>query len=292
MTDTLQQRKPFLRLVTSEFVPNASQVSAAIKPKIPARRRSKAPSPSEGAYPLRAILDIQVHWDDVLTVEQMCHLDTAESELTKEQRRQRRHLDSLGLGVKPAVGALSAAIVLTNKRRFMKTKPELKHLTKPLEENGGVVPYTPGYPRTTPKVVAPAPMSQTGTPLLAVLRAKLTPELTVEDACHLRGLGEDDDIPTFEQFREDTRLLRESGLDGSPVLIDMSTGTTIPEAIVLQDEKVFAATFPELAHLIPLMNEVGGVVPHTRGLPRIMKPSTSFKLRAKTHLSIVPASPA
>lgn len=122
-------------------------------------------------------------------------------------------------------------------------------------------------------------MSQTGTPLLAVLQAKIIPGLTVQDACHLRVLHEDDDVPFAEQYLEHIRLLRESGLDASPVLADRSTGATISEAIVLRDEKIFAATFPEPAHLIPLMNEVGGVVPYTRGLPRIMKPSTSFKLR-------------
>jgi hypothetical protein len=221
----------------------------------------------------------------------MCHLDTPEAELTGQQRRERRLLGDYGLKAKPAIGALPPGIVLENKRWFRKIRPELKHLANLLEESGGVVPYTPGYQRTTHKHVPPAPLSQSGTPLLAVLQAKIIPGLTVEDACHLRVLYEDD-VLLAEQYLEHIRLLRESGLDVSSVLTDRSTGATIPEAIVLRDERIFAATFPELAHLIPLMDEVGGVVPYTRGLPRIMKRSTSFKSKARTHLSVVPTNPA
>ncbi|WP_250522821.1 MULTISPECIES: hypothetical protein [unclassified Caballeronia] len=292
MTDTLQQRKPFLRLVTSASAAETPHATTPIKPKAPIRRQAKARGTAESDYPLRAILDIEVSWVSKKTIEQMCHLNTPEAELTHQQRGERRLLGDYGLKAKPAIGSLPPAIVLENKRWFRKSRPELKHLANLLEESGGVVPYTPGCPRITQKFVPPAPMSQTGTPLLAVLQAKLTPELTVEDACHLRILDEDDDVPTAEQFLEHVRLFRESGLNASPVFLDMSSGTTIPPAIVLRDEKIFAATFPELAHLIPLMKEVGGVVPYTRGLPRIMKPSTSLKLRAERHLRVVPANPA
>ncbi|CAG9165223.1 hypothetical protein LMG23992_00367 [Cupriavidus laharis] len=228
------------------------------------------------------------------TIEQVCHLDTPDAELTREQRRERGLLRDYGLGVRQAIGALPAAIVLTDKRWFRKIRPELKHLANLLEESGGVVPYTPGYPRIEKRPVPPTPISWSGTPLLAVLQAKLTPDLTVEQACHLYVPYDDEPLPPrAEYILEDVRLLWESGLDVVPVLLDMrSPGTTIPEGIVLKDERAFAATFPELAHLISLLKEVEGVVPYTRGLPRIMKPSTTFKPSVRTHLRLVSTSRA
>lgn len=294
MTDSPLQHRPFLRLVTSAPMLDAAQVSAAVKPRAPARRRTKAPSAPADDYPLRAILDIEVCWVSKRTVEQVCHLDAPDAELTREQRRERRLLGDYGLGVRQAIGALPAAIVLTDKRKFRKTRPELKHLANLLDESGGVLPYTPGYPRIDKRPVPPAPVSQSGTPLLAVLQAKLTPDLTVEQACHLYVPYDDEPLPPrAEYILEDMRLLRESGLDVVPVLLDMrSPGTTIPEGIVLKDERAFAATFPELAHLIPLLKEVEGVVPYTRGLPRIMKPSTTFTPIVRTHLRLVSSSRA
>lgn len=44
------------------------------------------------------------------------------------------------------------------------------------------------------------------------------------------------------------RLLREAGPDVRPVLLNVTRPETIPEDIVLQDEKMFAGAFPELAH--------------------------------------------
>lgn len=292
MTDSPLQQRPFLRLVTSAPMLDAAQASAAVKPRVPASRRTKAPSAPADDYPLRAILDIEVCWVSKRTIEQVCHLDAPDAELTREQRRERRLLGDYGLEVRQAIGALPAAIVLADKRRFRKTRPELKHLANLLEESGGVVPYTPGYPRIDKRPVTPARMSLSGTPLLAVLQAKLAPDLTVEQACHLRYYGEDESLPDrLEHFHDDVSLLREAGLDAVAVLLDMkSPGATIPEGIVLKDEKAFAATFPELAHLIPLLKEVEGVVPYTRGLPRIMKPSTTFTPIVRTHLRLVSSS--
>lgn len=276
MTNRPVPGKPFLQLVTS-------------KPRAPARRRTKATAPAE-AYPLRAILDIQVSWVSKRTIEQVCHLDVPDAELTREQRRERGLLDSYGLDVRQAIGALPAAIVLKNKRWFRKARPELKHLANLLEECGGVVPYTPGCPRIDTKPVLPSPVSLSGTPLLAVLQAKLTPNLTVEQVCHV-PIDEERLSPRAEFFLDDMRLLREAGL-GTAYFDDARLpGTTIPEGIVLVNERAFAATFPELAHLIPLLKEGEGVVPHTRGLPRIIKRSSTRTPRVGTHLRLVPTSP-
>lgn len=135
MTDTVQQLKPLLRLVSSESAPEVLQGSAAIKPKAPTRRRTKTPSTVEGHYRLGAVLDIEVSSVSKETIEQMCHLDTPEAELTEQQRRERRLLGDYGLRAKPAIGALPPAVVLENKRWFRTVRPELKHLANILEES-------------------------------------------------------------------------------------------------------------------------------------------------------------
>lgn len=287
MTDSPLQHKPFLRLVTSESMPDAAQGGTSAKPKASTRRRTKTSGGAASDYPLRAILDIQVSGVSKETIEQMCHLDTPDAELTDLQRRERRLLGDFGLEVQQSLGALPAAIVLKDKRWFRKVRPELKHLAKLLEESGGVVPYTPGHPRIDTKPVRPTPTSLSGTPLLAVLQAKLTPDLTVEDASHLRTYYEDEEhlIPGWEQIWNDWSLLRAAGLDIVRAQYDDSSNVTAPAAIVLRDERAFARTFPELAHLSPQL--VYGVIPYTRGLPRITKFSTTFTPRASSHLKLV-----
>ncbi len=289
MTDSPLQHKPLLRIVTSESIFGSSQARTAVKPKAPVRRRTKATVATAGDYPLRAILDIPIPWVSKRTVEQLCHLDTPDAALTDEQRKERCLLREYGLEVKQAIGALPAAIVLTRKRLFRRTLSKFKHLANLLEESGGVVPYTPGYPRIDTESSPPAPMSQSGTPLLAVLQAKLTPDLTVEQVCHI-PIAEELLSPRAEFFLEDMRLLREAGLGTAYFDEARLPGTTIPEGIVLVDERAFAATFPELAHLIPLLKEVEGVVPYTRGLPRIIRRSTTP--RVGTHLRLVSTSRA
>ncbi len=287
MATTSTQRKPFLRLVTGTSMLETAQTIT--KPTAPARRRTKGTSATEGEYPLRAILDRPIPWTTKRTVEQLCHLDTPDDELTDEQRNERCVLRGYGLDVKQAIGELPAAIVLTRKRLFRRELPELKHLANLLEESGGVVPYTPGYPRINIGTTAPAPISLSGTPLLAVLQAKLTPGLTVEEVCHI-PIDEELLSPRAEFFLDDMRLLREAGL-GTAYFDDKRVpGTTLPEGIVLVNENAFAATFPELAHLIPLLKEAEGVVPYTRGLPRRLKRSAASTSRSETHLRLVPAS--
>nr|WP_294866161.1 hypothetical protein [uncultured Pseudogulbenkiania sp.] len=138
------QRKPALTLVTSAPAPSQTNTTTDGKPaKAPARRKAKAASAAaEGDYPLRAVLDIEVSWVSKRTIEQVCHLDVPDAELTTEQRRERRLLRDFGLDVAPAIGALPAAIVLVDNRWFKKQRPELKHLANLLEESGGVVPYS------------------------------------------------------------------------------------------------------------------------------------------------------
>lgn len=98
--------------------------------------------------------------------------------------------------------------------------------------------------------------------LRSVLDAKLTPTVTVEEACHLRVYGRDEEIPRMEHFHDDVRAMRRAGLGMRIALEDL------PEAIVIDDAALFKATFPHLADVIPVMLVHGGVQPYTDGLPR------------------------
>jgi hypothetical protein len=97
--------------------------------------------------------------------------------------------------------------------------------------------------------------------LRRVLMAQLTPDLTVEDACHLQVYA-DDEVPRMEQYLEDMQTLRSAGLDARIQLGD------VPEGIVIADPKVFMDRFPELAAVVPVMLAHDGVQPYTDGLPR------------------------
>lgn len=97
--------------------------------------------------------------------------------------------------------------------------------------------------------------------LRRVLMAQLTPDLTVEEACHLQVYA-DDEVPRMEQYLEDVQALRSAGLDARVQLGD------VPEGIVIADPKVFMDRFPELASVVPVMLAHDGVQPYTDGLPR------------------------
>jgi hypothetical protein len=97
--------------------------------------------------------------------------------------------------------------------------------------------------------------------LRRVLMANLTPELTVEDACHLQVYA-DDEVPRMEQYLEDIKTLRSAGLDARVQFGD------VPEGIVISDPDVFIDRFPELASVVPVMLAHDGVQPYTDGLPR------------------------
>jgi hypothetical protein len=97
--------------------------------------------------------------------------------------------------------------------------------------------------------------------LRRVLMANLTPDLTVEDACHLQVYA-DDEAPRMEQYLEDIKTLRSAGLDARVQFGD------VPEGIVIADPDVFMDRFPELASVVPVMLAHDGVQPYTDGLPR------------------------
>ncbi|KVP17307.1 hypothetical protein [Burkholderia ubonensis] len=113
-------------------------------------------------------------------------------------------------------------------------------------------------------VDSPAPGSYAAVKQLLrrVLKAKLTPDLTVEEACHLRVYEFGEHIPRMEHLLEDVKELRRAGLDARIQLGD------VPEGIVLTDPKVFTARFPELAAAVPVMLAHDGVQPYTDGMPR------------------------
>lgn len=98
--------------------------------------------------------------------------------------------------------------------------------------------------------------------LMRVLKARLTPTLTVEQASHLNSPDLAGNLPSMETFLADLTLLRSAGLDAHIQFDD------IPEGIVLIDPERFKARFPELALAIPAMLTHGGVQPYTEGLPR------------------------
>jgi hypothetical protein len=102
--------------------------------------------------------------------------------------------------------------------------------------------------------------------LKAVLDAKLAPDCTIEDACHLYVPHEGDPVPRLETFLDDVQAVRNVGLD----MVCELGGR--PCGIVMEDPQLFRARFPELAAAIPVMLVHGGVQPYTDGLPRIPAP--------------------
>jgi hypothetical protein len=98
--------------------------------------------------------------------------------------------------------------------------------------------------------------------LRRVLKARLKPGLTVEEACHLRVYSREEPIARMEHLLEDVQELRRAGLEARMQLDD------IPEGIVLTDPKAFIARFPDLAATVPVMLAHDGVQPYTDGLPR------------------------
>lgn len=97
-----------------------------------------------------------------------------------------------------------------------------------------------------------------------LLKAKLTPTLTVEDASHLDlpFITDEDKLPSVDDIFETIRLLERAGLG-----VRMWS-EEIPEGIVLVDEDLFRAKFPELAAAIPLLKAYEGVQPYSGGVPR------------------------
>lgn len=98
--------------------------------------------------------------------------------------------------------------------------------------------------------------------LKRVLKAQLTPTLTVEEASHLNIPDLANGLPSMEQFLDDFNMLRSAGLDIRIQLDDL------PEGIVITDPDRFKEKFPELASAVPVMLAHEGVQPYTAGIPR------------------------
>ena len=111
--------------------------------------------------------------------------------------------------------------------------------------------------------------------LKQVLKAQLTPTLTVEEASHLNSPYLADSLATMEKFLEDFNLLRDAGLDVRIQLGDL------PEGVVLADPERFKERFPELAPAVAVMLAHDGVQPYTEGIPRRLHPKV-----------VVPRAPA
>lgn len=119
-------------------------------------------------------------------------------------------------------------------------------------------------------VVAAPTAPQYGSPrelLKRVLKAKLTPTLTVEEASHLNIPDLEEGLPSMEKFLADFNTLRGAGLDIRIQLDDL------PEGIVITDPERFKARFPELALAVPIMMAHDGVQPYTDGIPRRLQAS-------------------
>lgn len=97
--------------------------------------------------------------------------------------------------------------------------------------------------------------------LRAVLDARLTPDLTVEQLYGGELSGADTPAVT-QNFIEAFGALRAAGLDLKSETKDL------PGGIVLTDPKAFKARFPELAAAVPAMLAHEGLQPFTAGLPR------------------------
>lgn len=106
-----------------------------------------------------------------------------------------------------------------------------------------------------------APVNSTNRLLRAVLDARLSPDVTVEQFYGGELPGAD---PTAigETFVRAFSQLRAAGLDLKPDSDDL------PGGIVLTDPEAFKARFPELAAAVPVMLAHEGVQPLTAGLPR------------------------
>lgn len=102
--------------------------------------------------------------------------------------------------------------------------------------------------------------------LKRVLKAKLTPTLTVEAASHLNIPPLAEAMPSMTDWLGDFELLRDAGLEVRIQLGD------IPEGIVLTDPERFTLRFPELAMAVPVMLAHEGVQPYTEGIPRRLHP--------------------
>lgn len=106
--------------------------------------------------------------------------------------------------------------------------------------------------------------------LKRVLDAELEPGLTVEEACHIevRYYETESDLRglTAEVVSKHLLMLHYAGLACSTNWDDW------PDAIVLEDAKNFKKKFPELAHVIPLLQAHCGVLPYTNGRPRSLRP--------------------
>jgi hypothetical protein len=98
--------------------------------------------------------------------------------------------------------------------------------------------------------------------LKRVLKAQLTPTLTVEEASHLNIPDLTNNLPSMEQFLADFNTLRSAGLDTRIQLDDL------PEGIVITDPERFKSRFPDLAMAVPVMLAHDGVQPYTDGIPR------------------------
>lgn len=98
--------------------------------------------------------------------------------------------------------------------------------------------------------------------LRAVLDAQLSPGLTVEQAAHAEVYYQEEGLPSSLELMLHWRLLRQAGLN-------YATATdTLADAVVLENEALFCARFPELACAAPVLKTCGGVLLYTNGLPR------------------------
>ena len=117
--------------------------------------------------------------------------------------------------------------------------------------------------------------------LRRVLKAKLTPTLTVEEASHLNIPDLEDGFPSMEQFLADFNMLRSAGLDIRIQLDDL------PEGIILTDPERFKARFPELAVAVPVLMAHEVVQPYTDGIPRRLQAATGRVVQRTATLRVV-----
>lgn len=116
--------------------------------------------------------------------------------------------------------------------------------------------------------------------LRAVLKARLTPTKTVEDACHLDFQElEAHELTQGDEAIADFRMLRKVGLQ--PILSE-------PSRIVLRNADRFAAAFPDLVNAIPVLLAHDGVQPYTEGLPASFTPITVHSVDEKQKLRKLP----
>lgn len=116
----------------------------------------------------------------------------------------------------------------------------------------GGAPATTGYSRYDPVRRV----------LNRVLKAQLTPALTVEEACYLSPDWPASSTRRVETLLAQLRILSSAGLEARLACDDL------PEGIALVDVARFTARFPELASAVPVMLAHEGVQTYTEGLPR------------------------